>query len=521
MKKGPGASGKSSSILVLDFGGQYAHLISRRVREQGVYSEVVNYRKGLDKIREGEDSKIRGIILSGGPSSVYEDGAPRLDSKILDTGAPILGICYGHQLIAHMVGGVVESAEKEEYGIVHPEVEEDGIFLKGVENGGRGWTSHGDVVRKMPDGFKVLAKTENCPVAAFAQEDKKIYGIQWHPEVTHTDYGDQIFRNFLFEICGCEPTWSMEDFVEESIEKIRREVGESRALIAISGGVDSSTAAALASEAIGENLTGVFVDHGLMRKDEPEKVEEIFEKFDLDFYLLDERKRFLRRLEGVIDPEQKRKIIGEEFIRVFEEFSEKVNADYLIQGTIYPDWIESGSEDSSDLIKSHHNVGGLPSELDFKGVLEPLRDLYKDEVREVADKLGMDPEFIHRQPFPGPGLAVRIVGEVTREKLRTLKLADDIFRDEVEKSGLEEDLWQYFAVLPGTQSTGVKGDARDYGYIIALRAVESKEAMTASFSKLPYEFLEKVSTKITNELPEATRIVYDITHKPPGTIEWE
>lgn len=509
-------------ILVLNFGGQYAHLIGRRVRENNVYSEVLPYDVDLNPIVNSENNgEIKGIILSGGPTSVYGEESLSCDPQVLEMEVPILGICYGHQLIAHLVGGEVEPAKKREYGQTHVDIENQGVLLEGLGTEEEAWASHGDIVRQLPTGFQTMASTKNCPIAAFAQNERDIYGLQWHPEVTHTENGDQVLRNFLFKICDCEPSWNMKDFVENSIEKIKNEVGDGKCIIGISGGVDSSTAGALASMAVGENVTGVFVNHGLMREGEPEKIEEIFQEFEMDFRLLDERKRFLDKLEGVTDPEEKRNIIGTEFIRVFEKVAVDVDADYLIQGTIYSDWIESGSTDHSDLIKSHHNVGGLPSELDFENIIEPLRDLYKDEVRQVAEKLGISKEIINRQPFPGPGLAVRMVGEVTPEKLHILKRADQIFREEVERAGMDENLWQYFAVLPGTRSTGVKGDARDYGYTVALQAVESKEAMTASFAKLPYNFLEKVSSKITNQIPEITRVVYDITHKPPATIEWE
>ncbi len=510
------------AILVLDFGGQYAHLIGRRVREHNVYSEVVPYRIGLEQIRKLEKRyDIKGIIFSGGPSSVYEEGAPKVSPEILNMDVPVLGICYGHQLIANMVGGIVEPAEKKEYGIIYPTIVDENTLLKRLDQKEKAWTSHADTVRELPSEFEVLAKTKNCPVAAFAHANRGIYGVQWHPEVTHTEHGDKIFQNFLFDICGCDGNWNLKDFAKKSIEKIKNTVDGKKCIIAISGGIDSSTAAVLASRAIGENLVGVFVDHGLMREREPEEVKEIFEDLEMDFIFLDKKERFLKKLKGVIDPEEKRKIIGEEFIRVFEEIAKKVEADYLIQGTIYPDWIESGSEDNAALIKTHHNVGGLPEKLDFEGIIEPLRELYKDEVREIARNLGISSTIVERQPFPGPGLAVRIIGEITPEKLNILKKADWIFREEIEDAGLDKKLWQYFAVLPGIRSTGVKGDARDYGYVIALRAVESKEAMTASFSKISYDFLEDVSTRITNEIPEVTRVVYDITHKPPSTIEWE
>lgn len=510
------------AIVILNFGGQYAHLIGRRVRENNVYSEVVPCDIELERLHRLKDEhKVKGIILSGGPFSVYDKDAPKCSPKILEMGLPILGICYGHQLIAHMVGGKVKPAERREYGVIRPKIVEKGGLLKGVETGEKAWTSHGDIVQKLPSDYRVTAKTKNCPIAAFALNENKIYGIQWHPEVAHTEYGDQIFQNFLFDICDCKPTWRMENFTEKAIRDIKNKVRESKCIVAMSGGIDSSTAAVLASRAVGENLIAVFVDHGFMREDEKEKIAETFKNFKMKLIVLDETERFLKALAGVVDPEEKREIIGEKFVRVFEEVAEDAGAEYLIQGTIYPDWIESGTENHSEKIKSHHNVGGMPTELEFKEVIEPLKNLYKDEVRQIAKSLGMPSKIVDQQPFPGPGLAVRIVGEVSQEKLRVLKRADAIFRKEVENEGLNNELWQYFAVLPGTGSTGVKGDSRAYGYTVALRAVESEEAMTASFAKLPYDFLERVSTKITNEIPEIIRVVYDITHKPPATIEWE
>ncbi len=510
------------TILVLNFGGQYAHLIGRRIREQLVYSKVVPCHVGLEKYNQlKNENDIKGIILSGGPSSVYEEDAPDFNSDILDLDVPILGICYGHQLLAKKVGGTVELADKGEYGIIYPELLKKEGILHGIDKDKvKGWTSHQDRVQDLPSSFDITARTKNCPIAAFEDKGGKYYGIQWHPEVTHTDYGDLIFENFLFDICGCDPSWEMTDFAEKAIEKIKDEVGDSQSIIGVSGGIDSTTAAVLASKALGDNLTGVFVDHGLLRKDEPEQVENFLSDYDLDLRALDERERFFECLEGVSDPERKREIIGQEFIRVFERVAEEVGAEYLIQGTIYPDWIESGSEDHSATIKSHHNVGGLPSKIDFKGIVEPLRDLYKDEVRRVAESVGLPENIVWRQPFPGPGLAVRVVGEVTRKNIEILKEADAILREEI-NSRSEINPWQYFSVLLSTKSTGVKGDARDYGYVIALRAVESDEAMTANFAKLPYDLLEKISNRTVNEISEVTRVVYDVTHKPPGTIEWE
>jgi len=510
------------TILVLDFGGQYCHLIARRIREHGVYSEIVPHDIKPEEIKTlSEKFNVRGLILSGGPASVYEQNTPRPDPRILELNLPILGLCYGHQLIAQTVGGKVEPASQREYGIAYVKVDKPVGVLKGLSEREKVWMSHGDTVFAIPSEYEVLAHTENCPVAAFRHKNKPIYGLQWHPEVVHTKNGMQMLRNFIFEVCKCEANWKMEDIIEKMINEIRTEVGEGKAIIALSGGIDSSVATALAAKAIGNRLTAVFVDHGFMREGEPEFVKSVFKKFKLNLIIADAQKRFLEKLKGVVDPENKRKIIGEEFIRVFEEISEKTGAEYLIQGTIYPDRIESGFRKFSDKIKTHHNVAGLPSKIKFKKIVEPLRDLYKDEVRKVAKILGLPKEIVFRQPFPGPGLAVRIIDELTAEKVKVAKKVDKIVREEIEKSGLEENLWQYFAVLTDTKATGVRGDARAYGYVVAVRAVESREAMTASFARIPYTVLERISTRITNEIPEVTRVVYDITHKPPATIEWE
>ena len=510
------------TILVLDFGGQYCHLIARRIRENEVYSEIVPHNVTPEKIREiNEKLNVKGLILSGGPLSVYEEDSPRLNPEILNLGLPVMGLCYGHQLIAHMVGGTVKPAEKKEYGITYATIVKPVDVLEGLGPTEKVWMSHSDAVYSIPEDYEVLAYTENCPVAAFKHRIKPIYGLQWHPEVIHTQNGMKMLRNFIFKVCGCKPNWRMEDFVEKAVKEIRDFVGNGRAIIALSGGIDSSTATALAAKAIGEKLTAVFVDHGFMRAKEPKFVKKTFGRIKINFLAVDAKERFFERLKGVTDPEMKRKVIGEEFIRVFEEVARKVGAEYLIQGTIYPDRIESGFRRFSDKIKTHHNVAGLPSKIEFKGIVEPLRDLYKDEVRKIAEKLGLPKEIVHRQPFPGPGLAVRIVGEVTPEKVEIVREADRIVREEIEKAGLDKGLWQYFAVLTDTETTGVKGDARAYGYTVAIRAVESREAMTASFAKIPYEILEKISTRITNEIPEVVRVVYDITHKPPATIEWE
>ena len=513
---------KYDTILVLDFGGQYCHLIGRRIREHGVYSEIVPHDITPDEIKTiNKQLNVKGLILSGGPSSVYEPNAPRLNPAILKANLPILGLCYGHQLIAQITNGKVEPAACKEYGIAHVAIDKPVGVLEGLSEREKVWMSHGDTVFAVPLGFEVLAHTESCPVAAFRHKEKPIYGLQWHPEVIHTENGVRMLRNFIFEVCKCEANWQMEDLIAKMIKEIKAEAGEGKAIIGLSGGIDSSVATALAAQALNDRLTAVFVDQGFMREGEPEAVRGVFQKFKINFVIANSQERFMEKLEGVTDPEKKRKIIGEEFIRVFEEIAAKTGADYLIQGTIYPDRIESGFRKYSEKIKTHHNVAGLPSKIKFKKILEPLRDLYKDEVRKVAKMLGLPREIVSRQPFPGPGLAVRIIGELTAKKVSIAKKADSIVREEIEKGGLEENLWQYFAVLTDTKATGVEGDARAYGYVVAVRAAESCEAMTASFAKIPYEILERISTRITNEVPEVTRVVYDITHKPPATIEWE
>jgi len=472
---------------------------------------------------EAVESKfnVKGLILSGGPDSVYDKDAPRCDPAILGMNLPILGLCYGHQLIAQIIGGKVEPAVRKEFGKATVIIDRPAGVLFGLEKKEQVWMSHGDTVLKLPNDYEVLAHSENTPIAAFRNKKKPIYGLQWHPEVIHTEYGTQMLRNFLFEVCRCEPNWKMEDFIKTSVREIQQTINKHKAIVALSGGIDSSTVTALAAMALGKNLTAVFVDHGFMREGEPEFVQRTFGKLGLNFVSVNAADQFLEKLENVSDPEEKRRIIGREFIRVFEAEARKVRAEYLIQGTIYPDRIESGFRKFSDKIKTHHNVAGLPTKMEFKGVVEPLRDLYKDEVRDVAQKLGLPDEIVCRKPFPGPGLAVRVTGEVTRDKVEVLRKADMIVREEIEEADLADDLWQYFAVLSDTKSTGVKGDARAYGYTVAVRAVESREAMTASFARLPFEVLERISTRITNEVPQVVRVVYDITHKPPATIEWE
>lgn len=513
---------KYDTILVLDFGGQYCHLIGRRIREQGVYSEIVPHDITPREIKAlNQKFNIKGLILSGGPSSVYEPNAPKVDPNILEVDLPILGLCYGHQLIAQLAKGKVQPATCKEYGIAQVLIDKPVGVLEGLGQKEKVWMSHGDTVINLPSDFEELAHTENCPVAAFRNKQKPIYGLQWHPEVIHTENGEHMLHNFVFQVCKSQANWQMENLIEKMVKELKDEVGNGKAIIGLSGGIDSSVATALAARALGDRLTAVFVDHGFMREGEPESIRETFQKFNINFVVANAQERFMQKLKDVTEPEKKRKVIGEEFIRVFEEESIKSGAQYLIQGTIYPDRIESGFRKNSDKIKTHHNVAGLPEKIEFKKILEPLRDLYKDEVRRVARMLNLPKEMVNRQPFPGPGLAVRIIGELTPEKVRIAKRADKIVREEIEKNDLTENLWQYFAVLTDTKATGVKGDARAYGYVVAVRTMESREAMTASFAKIPYPILEIISTRITNEVPEVTRVVYDITHKPPATIEWE
>ncbi|MBQ4564432.1 MAG: glutamine-hydrolyzing GMP synthase [Lachnospiraceae bacterium] len=507
-------------ILVLDFGGQYNQLIARRVRSEQVYAEIRPY----DKITIEEIQTIgyRGIIFTGGPNSVYKESSPHYTSEILNLGIPILGICYGDQLIAYMEGGEIAAAKRgREYGKTTLVTTENALF-EGVPRESICWMSHGDFIETPPKGFRTIAATENCPCAAMCDERRKIYGVQFHPEVTHTAYGKQILHNFIFNICGCKAEWRMDNFIETSVERYRKRLAEKKVLLALSGGVDSSVAAVLMHKAIGNNLTCVFVDHGLLRKNEGDFVEATFgKKFGIPLIRVNAEERFLKKLKGVTDPEQKRKIIGEEFIRVFEDVAKELGKmDVLVQGTIYPDVIESGKGDSA-VIKSHHNVGGLPDVIAFDDIVEPLRDLFKDEVREIGTQLGIPSELVWRQPFPGPGLAVRIIGEITKEKLDLLREADAIFREEIDNAGLQGVANQYFAVLTEIRSVGVMGDARTYGDTVALRAVTTDDFMTAEWTYLPREVLEKASSRITNEVKGITRVVYDITSKPPATVEWE
>ena len=506
-------------ILILDFGGQYNQLIARRVRECNVYSEVVPYNISIEKIKE---KNPKGIIFTGGPASVYGEDSPKCYEEIFNLGIPVLGICYGMQLMAHTLGGKVTSANTREYGETNVNLDNTSPLFQGFDNTNIFLMSHTDYVEKVPDGFKKIADTPVCPIAGMENSERKLYGIQFHPEVNNSKNGIQVIKNFLYNVCNCSGDWVMSSFVEDSIKSLKEKIGDKKALCALSGGVDSSVAAVLLSKAIGKNLTCIFVDHGLLRKNEGDEVEEIFTKYyDLNFVRVNAKDRFLDKLAGVTDPEKKRKIIGEEFIRVFEEEAKKLGTiDFLVQGTIYPDVIESGLGKSA-VIKSHHNVGGLPEHVDFKEIVEPLRSLFKDEVRKTGLELGIPEKLVYRQPFPGPGLAIRIIGDITEDKLNILKDADSIFREEIANANLHRNINQYFAVLTNLKSVGVMGDERTYDYTVALRAVETTDFMTGVWSKIPYEVLEKVSSRIVNEVKHVNRVVYDITSKPPATIEWE
>lgn len=505
-------------ILILDFGGQYNQLIARRVRECNVYSEVVPFDISIEKIKE---KNPKGIIFTGGPASVYGEDSPRCAEGIFELGIPVLGICYGMQLMTYTLGGNVARADKREYGTTDVSIDNSSLLFEGFENTNGFLMSHTDFVEKVPEGFKNIGHTSSCPNAAMENKEKNLYGIQFHPEVNSSINGTQVIKNFLFNICKCSGDWIISSFVEESIAKLKEKIGDKKALCALSGGVDSSVAAVLLSKAIGKNLTCIFVDHGLLRKNEGDEVEDVFKNQDINFIRVNAKDRFLAKLSGVSDPETKRKIIGEEFIRVFEEEAKKIGTvDFLVQGTIYPDVIESGLGKSS-VIKSHHNVGGLPDYVDFKEIIEPLRDLFKDEVRKTGLELGMPENLVFRQPFPGPGLAIRVIGDITEDKLNILKDADYIFREEIANAGLNKNINQYFAVLTNLKSVGVMGDERTYDYTVALRAVETTDFMTGVWSRIPYEVLEKVSSRIVNEVDHVNRVVYDITSKPPATIEWE
>jgi GMP synthase (glutamine-hydrolysing) len=505
-------------IMIIDFGGQYNQLIARRVREAGVYSEVVSWRHALEKIKEKEP---KGIIFTGGPNSVYAENAPHLDKAIFDLGYPVLGICYGMQLMAQTLGGKVSRAAQQEYGKIKLHIQDDSGIFNAVENDSQCWMSHFDYVSDVPEGFDITATTDNCPVAAMKNEAKKLYAVQFHAEVEHTPFGRQLIKNFIYNICGCTGDWNMGDFAQNMIQDIKRKVGDKKVLCALSGGVDSSVAATMVHQAVGDQLTCIFVDHGLLRKNEGDEVEKVFaEDFHMNFIRVNAQERFLGKLKGVSDPETKRKIIGEEFIRVFEEEATKLtDIDYLVQGTVYPDVIESGT-DTADVIKSHHNVGGLPEDMALD-LIEPLRDLFKDEVRKVGEEIGVPSHIVWRQPFPGPGLAIRILGEITEEALFLVKESDAILREEIRNAGLEKDIWQYFTALPNMRSVGVMGDERTYSHAIGIRAVTSIDGMTSDWARIPYEVLDKISSRIVNEVPGVNRILYDVTSKPPSTIEWE
>ena len=506
------------TVLILDFGGQYNQLIARRVRECGVYCEVHPYRMTVAEIKEKAPI---GIIFTGGPNSVYIENAPKPDKELFELGIPILGICYGLQAMSHVLGGNVKPSDKREYGKTAVRYDRSSPLFKGLGDEGMVWMSHTDFVSEMPAGFRSVAFSSECPVAAMEDSDRKLYGLQFHPEVNHTDNGTLILKNFLYDVCGASGDWTMHNYAQQIISDVREKVGNGKVLLALSGGVDSSVCAQLMKKAVGKQLTCIFVDTGLMRKNEGNEIEEAFGGGDINFIRVNAEERFLTKLAGVTDPEKKRKIIGEEFIRVFEEEAKKIGkVDYLVQGTIYPDIIESGAGDAA-VIKSHHNVGGLPDFIDFKEIIEPLRLLFKDEVRALGRELGLPERIVRRQPFPGPGLAVRVIGEITKEKLDILREADAIFREELEAAGLDSSISQYFAVLTNMRSVGVMGDVRTYDYTIALRAVTTTDFMTADWAKIPYDVLERVSNRIVNEVKEVNRLVYDITTKPPATIEWE
>lgn len=507
-------------ILVLDFGGQYNQLIARRVRDHSVYAEIKPYTVSIDEIKK---ENYKGIIFTGGPNSVYDMESPHFDKEILELGIPVLGICYGCQLICWMGDGTVENAITSEYGKIEMTVDkENSLIFKDVPKNSVVWMSHTDYISKVPQGFEITAHSNDCPCAAMENEEKSIYAVQFHPEVTHTEFGKTILKNFLFEVCKCAGDWKMEGFVENTVAALKEKIGDKKVVLGLSGGVDSSVAAALLSKAVGKQLTCVFVDQGLMRKDEGDFVEETFTRlFDMNFVRVNCGEEFVSKLKGVTDPEEKRNIIGTEFFNVFwNKIREESEGGFFAQGTIYPDCIESGKGDA-DKIKTHHNKVKMPDDIKFDDVIEPLCDLFKDEVRKVGELLGIPKELVWRQPFPGPGLGVRIIGEITQEKIKVLQDADAVFRDEIAKSGIEQDLSQFFAVLPDVKTVGVMGDHRTYDHLIAIRAVTTDDFMTADFARIPYDILARVASRIINEVENVNRVVYDITSKPPGTIEWE
>ena len=504
--------------IVLDFGGQYNQLIARRVRECGVYCEVKSYKTPLEEIKRLNPV---GIIFTGGPNSVYEESSPHISKEIFEMGIPILGICYGCQLMAYTLNGKVSTCINSEYGKTETFYDNSSLIFNELSDKSVSWMSHTDYISELPQGFKITAHTDNCPVAAMENTEKKLYAVQFHPEVNHTQNGLDMINGFLKNVCGCTGDWTMENYAKTAIADIRKKVGDGKVLLALSGGVDSSVAAALLAKAVGNQLTCIFVDHGFMRKNEGDEVEAAFADWGINFVRVNAKEQFMSKLRGVSDPETKRKTIGEEFIRVFEQEAKKIGTvDYLVQGTIYPDVIESGSGDAA-VIKSHHNVGGLPDYVDFKESIEPLRMLFKDEVRQLGIELGLSEVLVWRQPFPGPGLAIRIIGDITDEKLEILQDADYIFREEIAKAGLDRKINQYFAVLTNMRSVGVMGDSRTYDYTLALRGVTTTDFMTADFAKIPYEVLEIAAARIVNEVKHINRVVYDITTKPPSTIEWE
>ena len=505
-------------VLVVDFGGQYNQLIARRVRDCHVYCEVVPYNKALEAVKEKQP---KGIIFTGGPNSVYAEGAPQIDPAIFEQGIPVLGLCYGMQIMAHTLGGKVEAAEKREFGKTVTQFDTNAPVFKNLPQESVTWMSHVDYVAEMPNGFTNIAHTGDCPIAAMMNTEKNLYAMQYHPEVNHSEKGVDMLKNFLTEVCSCSESWTMANYAKTAIESIRQQVGDGQVLLALSGGVDSSVAAQLLSKAVGSQLTCIFVDHGLMRKNEGDEVEAAFANSGMHFIRVNAEDRFLKKLEGITDPETKRKTIGEEFIRVFEDEGKKIGAvDFLAQGTIYPDVIESGTGDAA-VIKSHHNVGGLPAVVEFKGLIEPLRMLFKDEVRQLGLELGLADYLVWRQPFPGPGLGIRVMGDITKEKLDILRDADAIYREEIANAGLDRSINQYFAVLTNTRTVGVMGDFRTYDYTLALRGVTTTDFMTADWARIPYDVLDKISSRIVNEVDHINRIVYDITSKPPSTIEWE